>query len=227
MKPPPRKIRVAVLESDPVRFLGMRAIFSTEPDIQLRAATVATMLHERKDDVVLLAVDRGAAFYAAMSALKAVRPTIRIIVTGPGNEDENILRAISAGAKGYLSEEASPGEYKKALREVESGSVWLPARVVASFIERATVSARRVQPQIDARISHREREVLQLLVAGCSNREIAKELGIIERTVKAHVGQLLRKVGVSNRIALSVHAVTHSLLHLQPELPRNLPPTQN
>jgi DNA-binding NarL/FixJ family response regulator len=223
MKPLPRKIRVAVLESDPVRFLGMRAIFSTEPDIQLRAATVDTILHERKDDVVLLAVDRGAAFYAAMSALKAVRPTIRIIVTGPGNEEENILRAISAGAKGYLSEDASPEEYKKALREVESGSVWLPARVVASFIERATVSLRRVQPQIDARISHREREVLQLLVAGCSNREIAKELGIIERTVKAHVGQLLRKVGVSNRIALSVHAVTHSLLHPQQDQPH----TQN
>jgi DNA-binding NarL/FixJ family response regulator len=223
MKVVSRKIRVAVLESDPVRYLGLRAIFSTEPDILLRAATVDTILHDPKDDVVLLAIDRGAAFYAAMSALKAVRPTIRIIVTGQGNEDDDILRAISAGAKGYLSEESAPDEFKKALREVDSGAVWLPAPVVAAFIERATASARRVQPRDDAKISNREREVLQLLVSGCSNREIANELGIFERTVKAHVGQLLRKVGVSNRIALSVHAVTHSLL----ESTQNLPPAGN
>jgi DNA-binding NarL/FixJ family response regulator len=84
--------------------------------------------------------------------------------------------------------------------------------VLATFIERATASARKVQPQTDDKISDREREVLRLLVSGCSNREIAGELGIEERTVKAHVAQLLRKVGVQNRIALSVHAVTHSLL---------------
>jgi DNA-binding NarL/FixJ family response regulator len=80
------------------------------------------------------------------------------------------------------------------------------------FIERVTTSARRLEPSNASKISEREREVLRLLVAGCSNREIASELGIIERTVKAHVAQLLRKVGVTNRIALSVHAVTHSLL---------------
>ena len=84
--------------------------------------------------------------------------------------------------------------------------------MLATFIERSTASARKVQPQTDDKISDREREVLRLLVSGCSNREIAGELGIEERTVKAHVAQLLRKVGVQNRIALSVHAVTHSLL---------------
>jgi DNA-binding NarL/FixJ family response regulator len=85
--------------------------------------------------------------------------------------------------------------------------------VLAKFIERATVSLRRISPSSETKISEREREVLKLLVSGCSNREIAMELGIIERTVKAHVAQLLRKVGVTNRIALSVHAVTHSLLN--------------
>ncbi|MGA2903211.1 MAG: response regulator transcription factor [Candidatus Korobacteraceae bacterium] len=208
-------VRVAVVESDPVRYLGLRAIFSSEHDIQLRAATISSVLRGSSDDVVLMAVDRGAAFYAGMSALKAVRPGILIIVTGPGNHDEDILRAVSAGAKGYVSEAASPQEFKKALREVYLGSVWLPGRVLALFIERATISLRRVQPRSQNKISHREREVLQLLVSGRSNREIADDLGIIERTVKAHVAQLLRKIGVSNRIALSVHAVTHSLLQAQ------------
>ncbi|MGA2371772.1 MAG: LuxR C-terminal-related transcriptional regulator [Candidatus Korobacteraceae bacterium] len=216
MKPAPgSNIRVAVVETDPVRYLGLRAIFSSDPDVQLRAATVSSVLHSPNDDVVLMAVDRGAAFYAGMSAMKAVRPNIRIIVTGPGNRDEDILRAVSAGAKGYVSEDAPAHEFKKALREVHLGSVWLPRRVLALFIERATISLRRVRPRVESKISDRERQVLLLLVAGRSNREIASELGIIERTVKAHVAQLLRKVGVANRIALSVHAVTHALVPSQ------------
>ena len=208
-------IRVSVLESDPVRFLGLRTIFASESDIQIRTGTVASVLQGPEDELVLMASSRGPAFYSGMSALKAARPEICIIVTGAGIRDEDILRAIAAGAKGYVSEEASAEEFKQAIREVHAGSVWIPRRVLARFIERATVSARRVAPSSETKISDREREVLRLLVAGCSNREIAMELGIIERTVKAHVAQLLRKVGVTNRIALSVHAVTHSLLSSQ------------
>ncbi len=110
-----------------------------------------------------------------------------------------------------------PHEFKQAIRVVHSGSVWAPRRVLCTFIERATASPRRVLPQGgEDKISEREREVLKLLVAGRSNREIGGVLGIEERTVKAHVSQLMRKVGVKNRIALSVHAVTHSLLSLRP-----------
>lgn len=213
MKSLPRTvISVSVLESDPVRFLGLRAIFASQHDIQIHTGTVAGVLAGPENELVLMTANRGAAFYSSMSALKAVRPEICIIVTGPGNRDDDILRAILAGAKGYLPEEATADEFKKAIREVHAGSVWIPRRVLGKFIERATLSPRRVLPTVDTKISEREREVLRLLVSGCSNREIANELGIIERTVKAHVAQLLRKVGVTNRIALSVHAVTHSLL---------------
>jgi DNA-binding NarL/FixJ family response regulator len=208
-------IRVSVLESDPVRFLGLRTIFASQPDIQIHTGTVASVIAAPENELVLMTANRGAAFYAGMSALKAVRPEICIIVTGPGNRDEDILRAVTAGAKGYVCEEAPAEEFKKAIREVHAGSLWVPRRVLARFIERATISARRVEPRSEAKISDREREVLRLLVSGCSNREIANELGIIERTVKAHVAQLLRKVGVTYRIALSVHAVTHSLLSSQ------------
>ena len=213
MKASSRKIiRVAVVESDPVRYLGLRAIFSSDADVQIRAVTVGAAVQPPFDDVVVMAVDRGAAFQAGMAALKAARPSVRIIVTGPGKRDEDIHRAVAAGAKGYVSEDASPAEFKKALREIHAGSVWLPRHVLATFIERATASGRTSQPGKETTFTGREREVLRLLVAGRSNREIADELGIIERTVKAYVAQLLRKVGVTNRIALSVHAVTHSLL---------------
>ena len=217
MKPPPKStIRIAVVESDPLRFLGFRAIFSSEEDFRIRAATVPSILNSPDDDIILMTSSGGAAFHAAMSALKAVRPTIRIIVTGAGSSDEEILRAIAAGAKGYIAEGATPDEFKHAIQVVHSGSVWAPRRVLCTFIERATASPRRVLPQGEDKISEREREVLKLLVAGRSNKEIGDELGIEVRTVKAHVSQLMRKVGVPNRIALSVHAITHSLLSSRP-----------
>ena len=194
-------IRVAVVESDPVRFVGLRAIFSSEPDIQIRAATVRSVQQAQNDDIIVLAVDRGTVFLNAMAALKSQRPAIRIIVTGPEHRDEDVLRAIAAGAKGYVSEEASPAEFKKAVREIHAGSVWLPRRVLATFIERSTYAARPPRSRREARVSGREKDVLRLLVAGCSNREIADELGIIERTVKAHLDSVYNKLGVDSRAA--------------------------
>jgi DNA-binding NarL/FixJ family response regulator len=217
MKPPPKSIiRIAVVESDPLRLLGLRTIFSTEQDFQIRTATVPSILSSPDDDIILMTSSGGSAFHAAMSALKAMRPTIRIIVTGAGSGDEEILRAIAAGAKGYVAADATPEEFKHAIRVVHGDSVWAPRRVLCMFIERATTSPRRVLAQGEDKISDREREVLELLVAGRSNKEIGDALGIEERTVKAHVGQLMRKVGVQNRIALSVHAITHSLLSSPP-----------
>ena len=80
------------------------------------------------------------------------------------------------------------------------------------FIDRVTSSPGRIFPAGRVSFTDREKEVLELLVAGRSNKEIGIVLGIEERTVKAHVAKLMRKVGVQNRIALSVHAITHSLV---------------
>jgi len=210
MKGRAKLIYVSVLESDPMRSVGMQAVFASEADMVVRAGTIESVLASRHDELVLMTTDRGQSFSFAMLTLKAARPGIRIIVTGPGKRDEEILRAVAAGAKGYVPTEASSDILKKAIREVYAGSVWVPRRVVATFIEHVT--ARRNPPRSAPKVSPREREVLRLLVSGCSNREIAQELGIIEQTVKAHVAQLLRKAGVPNRTALSVHAITKSLL---------------
>jgi DNA-binding NarL/FixJ family response regulator len=207
-------IRVSVLESDPLRFVGLRAIFGSGAEFHIRSSTVPMILKALDDDVILMTRNRGAAFYSGMTSLKAVRPGVRIIVTGPGGSDEDILRAIMAGAKGYVSDEASAAEFKQAIRVVHSGSVWAPRRVLATFIERVAGSntARKVNPGDGSMISKRQRQVLGFLAVGSSNREIAKELGLKERTIKAHVAELLRRIGAPNRIALSVHPLTHTLL---------------
>jgi DNA-binding NarL/FixJ family response regulator len=210
--PAKKKINVAVVESDPLRFVGFRALFEAESEFELTAASLAELRTRTDVDVVLLGSRNGQNLFDVMAGLKAARPDLRIVVTGSGADDETILKAVAAGAKGYVDEAASPSEFVQALHIVHQGSVWAPRRVLSMFIERVTASPGRIFPAGRVSFTDREKEVLELLVAGRSNKEIGAVLGIEERTVKAHVAKLMRKVGVQNRIALSVHAITHSLV---------------
>ncbi len=205
-------IRVAVIEPDPLRLVGFRALFDTEPDFELISATTQSVVTEPMIDLALLGSHGTQNLFDLMAGLKASRPGLRILVSGSGMDDETILKALAAGAKGYVDEAASPQEFVQAIRIVHQGSVWAPRRVLSMFIERVTASPGRIFPAGRVTFTDRERDVLEMLVAGRSNKEIGSALGIEERTVKAHVAKLMRKVGVQNRIALSVHAITHSLV---------------
>jgi DNA-binding NarL/FixJ family response regulator len=205
-------IRIAVVESDPLRFVGFRALFDSESDFELVSATLPDISALQGIDLVLLGSRAGQNLFDVMASLKAARPDLRIIVTGSGIDEETILKAIASGAKGYVDEAATPAEFVQAIRIVNQGSVWAPRRVLSMFIERVSSSPGRIFPAGRVTFTDREKEVLEMLVAGRSNKEIGAALGIEERTVKAHVAKLMRKVGVQNRIALSVHAITHSLV---------------
>lgn len=207
-------IHIAVVDSDPLRFIGLRSLFDDEPDLELSAATLEEVPKLQDVDLILLGnrSSGGNSVFDVMASLKAIRPGLRIIVTGTGADDESILKALAAGAKGYVEEAASPAEFVQAIRIVHQGSVWAPRRVMSIFIDRVTSSPSKIFPAGRVSFTDREKEVLELLVAGRSNREIGQALTIEERTVKAHVAKLMRKVGVQNRIALSVHAITHGLV---------------
>jgi DNA-binding NarL/FixJ family response regulator len=210
-------IRIALVESDPLRVVGFRALFDSASGFELVSASLPDIGGLQSIDLVLLSNCSVQNLFDLMASLKATRPDLRIIVTGSGDE-ETILKAIVAGAKGYVDEAASLAEFVEAIRVVSQGSVWAPRHVFSMFIERVSSAPAPIFPSGRATFTDREKEVLELLVAGRSNKEIGSPLGIKERTVKAHIAKLLRKVGVQNRIALSIHAVTHSLVS---------PPKQN
>jgi DNA-binding NarL/FixJ family response regulator len=207
-----KPIHVAVIESDPLRFVGLRTCLSSESDFELSSISLPEADSRQNIDLVLLGTHIGSNLFEVVASLKAARPDLRILVMGAGMDDENILKAIASGAKGYIDEAADPTEFAQAFRVVSDGSVWAPRRVLSLFIERVTNSPGRIFPAGRVCFTAREKEVLEMLVAGRSNREIGAPLGITERTVKAHVAKLMRKVGVQNRIALSVHAITNSLV---------------
>jgi DNA-binding NarL/FixJ family response regulator len=204
-------IRIAVVESDPLQLEGFRAVFDSEPDFELISSSLPDV-GAQNIDLVLVGDRSRQNLFDVMASLKAIRPCLRIIVIGSGMEDETILKVITFGAKGYVDAAASPADFVQAIRIVSQGSVWSPRRILSRFIERASVAPGWIFPANRNTLTEREKEVLEMLVVGRSNKEIGFALGIEERTVKAHVAKLMRKVGVQNRIALSVHAVTHSLV---------------
>ena len=215
MKPAPARkprIRVAIIEPDPLRVIGFRALFDSEPELELVSVPLEKVATEPDLDVILLGSHGSQNLFDVVAGLKAARPDLRILISGSGADEETILKALAAGAKGYVDEAATAEDFVQALRIVHQGSVWAPRRVLSIFIERVTSSPGRIFPAGRVSFTDREKEVLGLLVAGRSNKEIGASLGIEERTVKAHVAKLMRKVGVQNRIALSVHAITHQLV---------------
>lgn len=207
-------IRIAVVESDPLRLVGFQALVDSEPDFELSSASFSLpdVGMQPNIDLVLLGDRSSQNLFDVLASLKATRPHLRIILTGSGLNEETILKAIASGAKGYVDATASPADFVQAIRIVIQGSVWAPRCVLSRFIERVSSLPGHTVPAGHAIFTDREQEVLEMLVAGRSNKEIGAPLGIGERTVKAHVAKLMRKVGVQNRIALSIHAITHSLV---------------
>src|SRR6201993_5440798 len=139
-------IRIAVVESDPLRFVGFRALFDSEPDFELISASMPDIATLVNVDLILLGNRNGQNLFDLMASLKASRPDLRIIVTGAGMDEETILKAIASGAKGYVDEAAAPTEFVQALRIVQQGSVWAPRRVLSMFIERVSSNPGRIFP---------------------------------------------------------------------------------
>lgn len=204
--------RIAVIDSDPLRFVGFRALLSSESDFELQSLSLAEIGSHQKVDVVLVGRHAGKSVVDVLNTMNVLRPDLDVIVTGCNLDDAAILKFITAGAKGYVDEASPISEFVRAIRTVLTGSVWAPRRVLAMFVEQASRSSGHSVSAGQKPFTSREKEVLRMLVAGCTNKDIAAPLGIAERTVKAHVAKLLRKVGVSNRVMLSMHAITHSLV---------------
>ncbi len=203
-------IHVGILEADPLRIAGFRALMGGQDDLDLQSLSLGEIGRASEFQVMIVARRNSQALSGILQQLRLANPNLGVIVTGQGGDDENMLEALSIGAKGYVDEAAVASEFVNAIRIVSEGLIWAPRRVLAKFVDRSTGYGGRISGRVD--FTSREQEVLEMLVAGRSNKEIAIPLGIEVRTVKAHVAKLMRKVGVQNRIMLSVHAVNHCLV---------------
>ena len=195
--------RVGVVATDPLRVLGLQTIL---PQIEIIHLTAPGALDDVNLSLVLVDAECTSHLFELLATFHHTRPQLKLIVLGTETGPEYIQRIIGTGAKGYLTFSAREPELAMAIEMVSDGSVWAPRKVLARLLDRqpGMTSSASSAPKF----TPRELQVLELLRTGRSNREIAFALAIDESTVKAHIGRLLRKVGVNNRIALTIHPMT-------------------
>ncbi len=204
------KIRVLVVDDHPIMRMGIAAIIEATPDMttvaQAGSGEEAVELFEKHlPDITLMDLR-----LPGMSGVEAIRTVIgrhrnaKFVVLTTYEGDEDIHQALEAGARSYIVKGMPHDTLVSALRRVQSGGRFLPPPVSR------TLSSR--MPNSD--LSAREREVLNLLVRGRSNKEIAVELGIAESTVKCHVSVILMRLNVTDRTQAVVTALQRGLAHL-------------
>jgi DNA-binding NarL/FixJ family response regulator len=140
----------------------------------------------------------------AIEAIRAEWPGARIVVLTMYHGDEDIYRAVEAGAATYLLKEAILDDLARVVREVHNGSSRLPPDVQRILARRSTEEA----------LTSREVEVLELIAQGLSNKDIASALGIAQETAKVHVKNILRKLCVTDRTAAVTTALKRGILHV-------------
>ena len=214
----PDPIRVLIVDDHAVVREGLRTFLELQDGIEVvgeaadgeQAVARAT---ELEPDVILmdLVMPRRDGI-GAMRALRERESASRVIVLTSFLDDERLMPALQAGAAGYLLKDVEPAELARAVRSACADEALIDPTVAARLLR--TLSSREGAVGANDGVEHltrREREVLELIALGHSNKRIALELGVAEKTVKTHVGHLLAKLGVADRTQAALFAVQHGL----------------
>jgi DNA-binding NarL/FixJ family response regulator len=204
------RIRILVAEDHLVARVGVTTIVNMQSDMTVVAEAsngqqAVELYRQHVPDVALL--DMRMPILDGVAAAKAIRsefPGARMIALTTYGGDEDIRRALAAGVHAYLTKDVLHDELLKAIRAVHAGQTYLPSAVAASL------AAQMPRPDLSAR----EVQVLELIVQGQANKQIAYSLGIAEHTVKNHVKNILSKLGVQDRTQAATAAIQRGIIHL-------------
>ncbi|MCB9078912.1 MAG: response regulator transcription factor [Anaerolineaceae bacterium] len=223
-------IKVLIADDHPIVRRGLGSIIDLEDDIEVigeaengEAAIDFTM--STPTDVILMDLRMpGMGGVEAIKRINAKRPNIQLIILTTFADDEDIYNGIAAGARGFLLKDAPPDRLIEAIRAAHRGESLLNPTVAARILDHFSSMVEQVTAQDepdqksksstdnDPKLTPRELDVLHLLGRGARNKEIAKELHIVERTVKIHVGNILGKLNVTNRTEAVTQAIKMGLL---------------
>lgn len=209
-------IQIAVVDDHPIVRQGLVAALEDEPDFQVVGAAESAedglaLVERLRPEVLLLDLELpGMSGVEALPRLAEASPSTRVLVFTAYDTDERVLAAMRAGAHGYMLKGAPLPDIARAIRAVASGGSALEPRVAAKLV--AALGA----PRGAGQLTPREREVLQRIAEGLPGKQIARALGISERTVKFHTASLLRKLGADNRAQAVALGAQRGLLDTPP-----------
>jgi DNA-binding NarL/FixJ family response regulator len=204
-------IRVLIVDDHGVVRAGLEQLISTFDDVEVVAAATGgseavDIALAQQPDVVLMDLEMPEVDgVEATRRILAARPATRIVILTSFSDRERILRALDAGAVGYLLKDAEPAELARGIAAAARGESPLDPRAARTILTVRSESGPREA------LSDREREVLTLLAQGMANKEIARQLGISEKTVKAHLTSVFRQLGVTDRTQAALWARQHGL----------------
>ncbi len=211
-------IRVVIVDDHTLVREGFRRLLESEPDIDVVAEAgdgvrAVAEAQAKRPDVVLMDIRMP-----ALDGIEATRritahdPDIRVVILTTYDLDEYVYDAIRAGASGFLLKDSPPERLIEAVHVVAAGAAMLSPKVTRRLIEEFAQRPTRQASREFETLTGRERDVLGCLVLGQSNGEIADELFVSTATVKSHVGSLLMKLGLRDRVQAVIYAYEHGLV---------------
>ncbi len=209
------RVRVLLIDDHNLFRSGVKALLARQPDFEVIGEAADGLegikrAHQFKPDVVLLDLHMpGISGREAVKPIVEKLPQTAVLMLTVSEDAEELIETLKAGARGYLLKNINAEFLVDAIRRAARGEAVMSPQMAAKLASGLQGAAResRLQPVESDRISPRERGVLALLARGASNKEIARELGLAESTVKIHVQNILRKLKLSSRVQAAVYAV--------------------
>jgi len=212
------KIRVLIVDDHQVVRQGLRTFLDLNEDIQVIGEAVdgqegVELAAQLAPDVVLMdLVMPRLDGIAATARIKALNQGAKVIALTSFTEDDKVFPAIQAGASSYLLKNVSPDGLVEAIRAAYRGEARLHPDVMRKLMEKVAAQTGSAKPVDSVQLTGREGEVIRLVAQGKSNREIAETLVISEKTAKAHISNILGKLGLDDRTQMAIYAIKHGLV---------------
>ena len=203
-------IRVLIADDHPVVRAGLTSMLGTQTELEIVGSAasgeeVLAKLGQAKPDVLLLDLRmHGLSGVETLVAMKRAADETRVIILTSFETDEDIYRAVQAGAQGYLLKDTSLKEMVTAIRTVHAGKRYIPQDIAARLADR----------MMRTDLTPREIEILKLLSKGPTNKEIGQALGISENTVKNHVNSIIEKLDVCDRTEAATTAIQRGIIDI-------------
>jgi DNA-binding NarL/FixJ family response regulator len=205
------EVRIVLVDDHPVVRAGLRALIDSQPDLAVvgeadSMASAVMVVTETRPDVVLMDLSLGSAEGGSevTARLRGLPEPPQVLVLTTYDTESDILRAMDAGARGYLLKDAPPQELFTGIRATARGETVLAPSVAATLVRRASSPGPVV--------TEREVEVLELLSSGLGNKEMARELLVSEATVKSHLSHIYAKLGVDTRAGAVAAAIERRII---------------
>ncbi len=208
LQAPVSSIRILIVDDHPVVRAGLASMLGTQAELELIGSAPSgeaalRMVLEHEPDVLLLDLRMpGMSGVETLLALKDANRSVRVIILTNYETDEDIYRAVQAGAQGYLLKDTSLREMVEAIRAVHAGKRYIPRHIASRLAER----------MVRTDLTARELEILKLLSRGPTNKQIGHALGISDNTVRNHVLKIIEKLEVSDRTEAATTAIQRGLI---------------